>query len=391
MNARTRRGRHATLRPSGASVVAKGVVLHRRFSPGGGCAISRVLSLNACTQTDGEKMANPVLVEVLRGQRIESRHRGAVAVCDAQGGLVVELGDVETPVFPRSSVKLIQALPLIETGAADTLGFRSRELALACASHSGEEPHAELALSMLQRAGLDETALECGVHWPTNRKAAMRLAVNGGRPSALHNNCSGKHAGFLCVCRQAGWSMDGYVKPSHPLQEHIRATLEEICGSAIGEAECGIDGCSIPTYAVPLKNLAQGFARLATGIGLAPGRAKAARRLMTACMEEPFLVAGTGRADTSMMEAGQGRVFTKTGAEGVFCAALPELGLGIALKCDDGATRAAETMVAAVIAMLLGQASDCGPEPFRRIADKPITNWNGIAVGEIRSTSDLRG
>ncbi|MBE7183611.1 MAG: asparaginase [Methylobacterium mesophilicum] len=332
--------------------------------------------------------SDPVLVEVLRGDRVESRHRGAVVVVDADGGTVLALGDVEQAVFPRSAVKAIQALPLVETGAADAYRFGQKELALACASHSGEAEHVRLAASMLERAGLDESALECGTHWPTRSEAARELAREGREPSALHNNCSGKHSGFLCACGHEGHGTRGYVKPGHWIQEEVRAALEAVTGAKHGEHNRATDGCAIPTYAVPLRAFARGFARMASGQGLEPARAAAATRLMAACMAEPFHVAGTRRADTLMMEAGAGRLFTKTGAEGVFCAAIPELGLGIAIKCDDGAARASEAVVAEVCAGLFGKSDPLGAK-LAEMARPAIRNWNGETVGSVRPTSLL--
>ncbi|RVD46769.1 asparaginase, partial [Mesorhizobium sp. M8A.F.Ca.ET.023.02.2.1] len=292
-------------------------------------------------------MANPVLIEVLRGTIVESAHRGAVAVFDADGKPVLEIGDTSKPVFPRSAVKAIQALPLVETGAADAYGFGNRELALACASHSGEPAHVDLARSMLAGAGLDRSALECGTHWPSDHDAEIALARAGGSPNALHNNCSGKHSGFLCTCVHSGIEHRGYVKPGHALQEMVRDAMQSVTGAVHGADERATDGCSIPTYAVPLRSFALGFARMATGQGFGPERAKAAKRLLSACMAEPFFVAGTGRADLLLMEAAPGRIFAKGGAEGVHCAALPELGLGIAVKCVDGAGRAGDAIAAA--------------------------------------------
>ncbi len=327
-------------------------------------------------------MENPVLVEVLRGATVESRHRGAVAVVDGDGGVVFAAGDIERPVFPRSAVKAIQALPLIESGAADAYGFGQRELALASASHSGEPEHAALAAAMLAKAGLDRSALECGAHWPTRQEAALDLARGGGSPCALHNNCSGKHAGFLCTCRHLGRDHRSYVAADHPAQQAVREAMEAVTGAAHAVSTCGTDGCSIPTYAVPLKNLAHGFARMATGTGLGPVRAAAARRLLDACMAEPFLVAGTGRLDTRLMLAAGGRVMVKVGAEGVYCGAVPELGLGIALKCDDGAARAAEIVVAAVLGRLLADDATLAAA-MAELARPVLTNWNGIEVGAL--------
>jgi L-asparaginase II len=328
-------------------------------------------------------LSNPVLVEVLRGDIVESAHRGAVIACDDSGAALFEAGDISRPVFPRSAVKAIQALPLVESGTADALGFTNRELALACASHSGESAHVELAGSMLSRAGLAETDLECGSHWPTSHEALLALAGSGRRPSALHNNCSGKHAGFLCTCRHLGHPTLSYVEAGHPLQQLVRSVLEEVTGAAHTSANRAVDGCSIPTYAVPLRALALGFARMVTGTGLPAARATAARRLVAACMAEPFYVAGTGRADTRLMSIAPGRLFVKTGAEGVYCAAIPELGLGIALKCDDGAGRAAESMVAAVLAKLFRP----DPELRSRLlgeAAPPVVSRRGAEVGRIR-------
>jgi L-asparaginase II len=336
----------------------------------------------------GEIMTDPVLVEVLRGDIVESVHRGSVAVFDADGKAVLEIGDTSQAVFPRSAVKAIQALPLVEMGTADAYGFGQKELALACASHNGEAAHVELARAMLAKAGLDEGALECGAHWPSYQKAATGLARAGGSPGALHNNCSGKHAGFLCVCCHGGIDHHGYVKAGHPFQEMAREALENVTGAAHNADNRGTDGCSIPTYAVPLKNIAHGFAKMATGAGLGSERAKASRRLFAACMAEPFYVAGSERADTRLMEAAPGRIFVKIGAEGVFCAGVPELGLGIALKCDDGAGRAAEVMVAALLAKLLA-GDEILAGRLTELANPTLTNWNGITVGSLRPTAAL--
>lgn len=330
-------------------------------------------------------MTNPVLVEVLRGSHVESAHRGSFVVMDADGKTVASAGDTGRPVFPRSAVKAIQALPFVESGAADAYGFGNRQLALACASHSGEKPHTETANAMLAKAGLDVTALECGAHWP-DHESTVALARSGGSPSALHNNCSGKHSGFVCTCRHLGIDHRGYVGAEHQFQQMVRQTMEEVTGAAHNETNRGTDGCSIPTFAVPLDNLALGFARMTTGKGMSPARATAARRLLEACMAEPFMVAGTGRADTELMQAAPGRIFVKIGAEGVFCAAIPELGLGIALKSDDGAGRAAEAMVAAVLAKLLGR-DEVLAATLGKASSPVMKNWNGIEVASLRPTA----
>ncbi len=329
-------------------------------------------------------MGNPVLVEITRGNSAESVHCGAFAVFDGEGKCVTSAGDIDRPVFPRSAVKAIQALPLVESGAADGFGFGDRELALACASHSAEPRHLETALAMLKAAGLGEDALECGVHWPYDQPVLIAMVREGRQPSPVCNNCSGKHAGFLCTAVQTGTGTRGYVKRGHKVQEMVREAMEQVTGAVHGDDNAGIDGCSIPTYAIPLKNLALGFARMATGNGLAPQRAAAARRLMDACMAEPFHVAGTKRACTAMMEAAPGEIFVKVGAEGVYCGALPKLGLGFALKCDDGAIRAAEAICARIVAAMLGD----GHEAAGRLANwsgKTLKNWAGTEVGAVRA------
>jgi L-asparaginase II len=333
-------------------------------------------------------MSNPILVEVTRGEAVESEHRGAVSVIDGDGKVVLEIGDVSRPVFPRSAVKSMQALPLIETGAADAFGFGDRELALACASHSGEPQHTALAESMLKKAGFGETALECGSHWPISHDATVGLAREGKTPNQLHNNCSGKHAGFICTCRHQDIDPRGYVNFGHPWQATLRGVMEDVTGARHGDDNWGVDGCSIPTYAVPIRDLARGFARMATGNSLGVERAKAAKRLFAACMAEPFYTAGTGRADVPLMRAAPGRIFVKTGAEGVYCAAVPEQGVGIALKCDDGAGRAAEAIVARVLARFFADDAKV-VAALGAIANAPVESRKGAPVGVVRATGAL--
>jgi L-asparaginase II len=335
-------------------------------------------------------MSNPVLVEVTRGQLAESCHRGAVAVAAAGGKMALAIGDVAKPVFPRSAIKAFQALPLVEQGAADRYGFGDEELALACASHSGEPAHVAGVERMLAAAGLASSALCCGAHWPMSQTAAYALAKSG-TPSALHNNCSGKHAGFLCLACAKGVEHADYWRPEHPVQREVRAVIEDFTGVALSQDSRAIDGCSVPTWAIPLDSLARGFAKFGTGQGLAPARAAAAARLREACAQKPWHVAGTGRFCTEIMQIFGARAYVKTGAEGVYCGALPEQGLGIAIKCDDGAGRAAQAIMAAVIARFLpmGDTERTRLAPFMQ----PILrNWNGFEVGAMSVTEPaLRG
>ncbi len=335
-------------------------------------------------------MSNRVLVEVTRGALTESRHRGAVAVADADGKMVLAVGDVATPVFPRSAIKAFQALPLVERGAADRYGFGAVELALACASHSGEPAHVAGVERMLAAAGLEASALRCGAHWPMSQPAAYALAKTV-TASALHNNCSGKHAGFLCLACAMGFDHADYWRPEHPVQREVRAVIEDFTGAVLSDDRRAIDGCSVPTWAIPLDSLARGFAKFGTGQGLAPARAVAAARLRQACAQKPWHVAGTGRFCTEIMQMFGARVFVKTGAEGVYCGALPQQGLGIAIKCDDGAGRAAQAIMAAAIARFLpmGEAERAALAPF---VQPVLRNWSGFEVGAVRVTEPvLRG
>jgi L-asparaginase II len=342
--------------------------------------------------------SNPVLVDVWRGDNVESFHRGAFAVLDAQGGVLASAGDIERPVFPRSAIKLLQALPLVDSSAADRYGLTAEQLALACASHNGEAAHTRTAASMLAQAGLDAQVLECGAHWPYDETSKLALATAGDAPSALHNNCSGKHAGFVCVgclmARAQGAEpaafVRGYLKHEHPVMREVAAALQQATGADIDRAPRGTDGCSIPTYGIPLRQLALGFARFGTGVGLAPAQALAARRLRGAVAAAPYFVAGTGRFDTRVMERLGERLFCKVGAEGVYCAALPALGLGVAIKMDDGNNaRAVEVVMAAVIEALL--PLDEAERAFMRgFSDAPLVNWNGIEVGRLQASAGLR-
>ena len=338
---------------------------------------------------------NPVLVEVLRGESLESSHRGSIAVLDADGAVLARFGDIDRPVFPRSAVKLLQALPLVESGAAERLGLTDDELALACASHNGEQAHVRTATGMLAKAGLDVSALECGTHWPSLDTATRALAAAGREPSALHNNCSGKHSGFLCLACVLSRGVDlrqyvkGYVGPDHPVMREVTAALQAVTGFDPTSAPHGTDGCSIPTYGIALRQLALAFARVGSGVGLREGHARAAQRLRRAIANAPFMVAGSGRFDTRVMQQLGERVCCKVGAEGVFCAALPDRGLGVAIKIDDGNNaRAAEVAMAAVIESCL-RLSGLDAETLHSLSHPRLRNWNGIGVGQLRPTSAL--
>lgn len=331
-------------------------------------------------------MANPIVVEVTRGGVVESLHRGAYVIANANGDVAASAGDIERPVFPRSAIKIFQALPLVESGAADELGFTPAELALACASHGGEPRHVAAAASMLHKAGFNCGDLECGAHWPMYEQAARDLGASGANPDALHNNCSGKHAGMLALAKHLGVDQHGYVDRDHRVQCEVAKLLGDVCACDLEAASCGIDGCSVPTWAIPLHNLAMGFARLATPASLAGARANAATRLFKACSAAPYMVAGTGRFCTGLMNAVPA-AFVKTGAEGVYCGAVPRAGLGIALKCDDGGTRAAEVSMAAILSRL-PVFSDNERQALEGFAYQRVENRRGLHVGDVRPDAE---
>ncbi|HEX4199842.1 MAG TPA: asparaginase [Caulobacteraceae bacterium] len=327
-------------------------------------------------------MANPVLVELTRGGRVESWHRGAVAIADASGRLIWSAGDIDQPVFARSALKMLQALPLVESGAADAFNVSPPELALACASHSGEPFHVDAVAAWLERIGCDEADLACGAHVPGNAVAAQTLLREGAMPCRLHNNCSGKHAGFLTVARRLGVDTRGYEQPDHPVQRLALGAIAEMCGLDAAALPIGVDGCTAPAAATPLSALAAAMGRIADPSSLAPARAEAARRLYAAVRANPLYVAGTGRACTALIEAAGGKATVKTGAEGAFVAVLGELGLGVALKIDDGAGRASETAVAAILASL--RVVDGADPAVQALAEAEVLDTTGRVVGARR-------
>ncbi len=323
----------------------------------------------------------PLVVGVVRGKETESTHAIHAVIARDDGSLVASHGDPQRPTFPRSAVKSIQTLALLESGAADRFGFTPSELALACSSHAGTPLHVETARSMLDKAGFEPGSLECGAHWPLEEASARALARVADEPSPLHNNCSGKHAGFLAVARHLGLDTKGYVTPDHPVQKRVTATVAEVCGVRLSAANRGTDGCSIPTYAVPLASLATGFARIGTGASLSAGRHAAFERLRRAVADHPLLLAGPGRFDSRVTASCGPRVFLKSGAEGVLCAAIPEAGLGIALKAEDGALRGSEVAMAALLLEHLPTPTEDQRALLNELHNPTVKNWRGSMVG----------
>lgn len=323
------------------------------------------------------------MVEVTRGDIVESCHWGAAVIADAHGRVADAWGDFERPVYPRSAVKAIQALAIVETGAAAALDITEAELALACASHTGEPAHTRAVGAWLARMGLSEADLECGAHPPYDEDTAATLIRRGEAPGPVHNNCSGKHTGMLATALHRGEPTRGYAELTHPVQQRILGILEMMTGQDLGQAPRARDGCSIPTFAVSLGGLAVAMSRLADPDGLPDRRAEAVAQVRRAWGGHPHMVGGRGRFDTALMTAVAGRVLTKGGAEGVHCACLPGLGLGIALKVEDGTARAGPVAMGA----LLRHVGALGEDEAKALAGHlrpPLVNRRGFAVGEVR-------
>ncbi len=339
-----------------------------------------------------ESQPNPVLVHVTRGDGVESRHRGAAAIVTAGGDVIASWGDVSAPVLPRSAVKSLQALALVETGAADRYNVGEAELAVACASHSSEPEHLAVVGGWLERLGLGPDDLECGATGSIEETVNRDLIRSGAEQTRLHNNCSGKHAGFLTTALHMGEPTRGHIGADHPVQRRLIDILQDMGDVDLSAAPRGRDGCGIPVIAMPLAAMARGFAAMAAPADLAPDRAEAARRITAALAAEPLMVAGRRRFDTIVIEAtreaADGPALVKTGAEGVYGAILPGLGLGVALKIDDGAKRAAEVAMAAIL-IRLGVIDGSLEKTLAGVIEPVVVNAAGDPVGTIRAAPAL--
>jgi L-asparaginase II len=340
------------------------------------------------------------LFELTRGRIVESIHFGAIAVVDAQANLLYSHGDPHTVAFLRSSAKPFQALPFVERGGVETFGLTPREMALVCASHEGSDEHVRVVESIQQKAGIQESQLQCGVHMPGDSAAYKSLIARGERPTPNRNNCSGKHSAMLACAKMQGLPLDTYLQTDHPIQRDILAGFSEMCGVAADSVELGVDGCSAPNFAVPLFHAALGFARLADPRGLAPARAKACRKITSAMTTHPEMISGRGEFDCRLMQTGKGKIVCKRGAEGfqaigLMPGVISEHGVGIAFKVSDGdllfrtinieplnrvrpaVTLAILRQIGALDNAQLKELSAFGPV-------LPIKNHRGIVTGESR-------
>jgi L-asparaginase II len=321
------------------------------------------------------------IIEVWRGELVESQHHVHIAVVDGGGRLRAYAGDPDTVTFARSAIKPMQTVPIIEDGAADQFGFTDAELALCCASHSGESRHVAAVTDMLRKVGAAEEALACGPHIPLGKEAARELAEKGEAPTRVHNNCSGKHTGMLALARVHGWPLAGYQQADHPVQQRMQREVAQWAEVAADEMPTAVDGCGVVTFALKLERLAHAFARFAV---FARRAENAPSKIVQAMVRNPEYVGGTDRLCTELMRVARGRVFAKVGAEGVYCAGVPGAELGMALKVEDGATRAAEPALIATLKALAILADDEVAD-LARFAEPDITNTRGERVGVLRA------
>lgn len=337
------------------------------------------------------------LVEVTRGEIVESVHYGAFCVADHEGRLLAQGGDPELITYPRSSLKPFQALPLIEQGGSAFFGFSVEEIAIMCASHAGTAFHQSVLAGMHQKIGITEADLACGVHWPYDAETREAMKLAGQNPTPLHHNCSGKHTGMLAHAILRGLSTQDYLDLQHPVQVTIRECLAEMVGIEPGEMPAGLDGCTAPIYGVPMAKMAQGVAKMAEPSGLGKARAAACQTITHAMMANPVLVAGPGQLDTDLMTVAGGKVFSKGGAEGyhiigvmpgVIDASSP--GIGIAIKISDGDSRGrARSSVSLTLLAALGVLDEDDLARLDTYGNIPVTNWRKFQVGEVRSVFSL--
>lgn len=348
------------------------------------------------SENNQEVPAAEPLVEVKRGGITESRHRGHIVAVEPDGTTAAYLGAPQTVTYLRSSAKPHQAIPLVASGAADRFGFTENEIALACASHSGEPIHTEVAASMLKKIGLGPEALKCGIHEPFSPEVARQLREKGEPPNVLQNNCSGKHAGMLALALHLGAAIETYDEPSNPVQLAIGKTISEFSGIPIEDIAVGVDGCGVPVFGITVRAMALMYARLVSPPADFDDRTRAAcARIVAAMTAHPELIGGTfDRLDTEMMRATDGRLVSKVGAEGVYtvgvlpCEDWPR-GLGLALKIEDGDDHRARPAVVIESLRQLGILADDSLEAVSRYAFFPVRNRRGDVVGEVTAEFKL--
>ncbi|MGN8841560.1 asparaginase [Niallia sp. HCP3S3_B10] len=332
-------------------------------------------------------MNKPILV--YRGKYVESTHNIHIAVVNKEGRLLYSYGNPNRMTFPRSSMKPFQAIPLLETGAADTYSYSNAEIAIACASHAGESFHRETILQLLERLGIKEDHLQCGTHTPWNLTSYKELLRNGGDVTPVYSNCSGKHTGMLATAIHMKEDIANYREVEHPHQQRILEAIEEICDFPKEKINLSVDGCGVPVHQLPLYHVALGYARLASPDSIkSEKRIKIVKRIRDSMMEFPEMVGGTSRFDTDLMNAYQGRIVSKAGAEAVQCMGLVKEGIGIAIKVEDGGTRAVNVAAMEVLSQL-GYKEEGIFTDLEKYVHTPVLNARKEKIGEIRANFNL--
>ncbi|MBK9323566.1 MAG: asparaginase [Bdellovibrionaceae bacterium] len=328
------------------------------------------------------KSRTPLTVEVLRGPIVESQHRVMAVVVDERAVPVMYWGNIDYLTYPRSGIKMLQALPLIESGAAEAFKFENRHICLACSSHRGEKNHLACVIEMMKAAGISESQLFCGPHFPANEEAAHEMIRRGQPIGPICNNCSGKHVGMIATCLHLKENPQGYENYDHNCQIRVRKVLSETMRLDMNKAYYGVDGCGIPTYAVPLQNLAIGMMALINPKESEVRRA-AAQTILNAIKENSFYLSGTDDFTSDIIQKTQGNCLIKNGAEGVFCGVLPGKGQAFAIKAEDGASRAAQAVVSFLL-QKLGAIKADEVVKLKKYFEPKIKNWKGFEVGSIR-------
>lgn len=332
-------------------------------------------------------MQNPILVEVYRANVLESFHRGVICVVNENNEIIFSKGNVDQVCYPRSAMKFIQVLPLIVLGGIEKFGFTLQEIAIMCGSHNAEQEHLTMVESILSKIGLNKNNLFCGPQYPSSKRDANNLIKADKKPEHIHNNCSGKHAGMLALCQLINVPIQDYINPNHPIQQLILDYVEKIYEYPKAKMATALDGCSAPIFSIPVLNQAIGFKNLVSN-HYEKKLANACKIVVEAVSKYPFMVAGSKRYCTDLMQITAPQIIGKTGAEGIFCMSLPEQKLGVCIKIDDG-KMLPQYNVAQAFVEATGLFSQETLKPLHHYLQEPLTNFNKFTVGEIKTFDGL--
>lgn len=334
-------------------------------------------------------MSNPILVEVHRGEVLESFHRGVICIVNQDDQVLFSRGDVQQVCYPRSALKFFQQIPLMVSGAVEHFGFTQKEIALFCGSHNGEEQHVETVRSILKKIGLDESYLLCGPQMPTLKEDQVKLIKNDLQPQRIHNNCSGKHAGFLAYCVFRNWSLKDYISPTHPLHLEILDVISEFHRYPKDKIKAGIDGCSAPIFAFPVINQAIAYKNLIHPVQFNEDVRKACLTLVDAIVAYPEMIAGKKRYCSDLMRFSEGKLIGKTGADGVYSLGIRNLNYGVCIKVDDGKMGPQYNVAQAVVEQL-GILSESANKELRNYINQENKNFGGLVTGDTRVSEQVR-